>query len=76
MALRASHRRVHSGKRIVRKSGVIEFRVKPIARRVAGRAIVRQSQLHMRRVIRTGEIGRVTGETIHRCALEHVVHVA
>lgn len=27
MALRAGHRRVHSGKRIVRKSGVVKFRI-------------------------------------------------
>ena len=43
---------------------------------MTGAAIVRQSQLHMRRILAVGKVGGVAGETCGRSSLERIVHVA
>jgi len=76
VALDAGERGMHPGQRIVRIQRVVEFRIEPIDRRVAGSAIMRQTQLHVGRVIGADEVRRVAGVAIRRRSLVHVVDVA
>lgn len=75
VALRASQRRMRTRQRIVRVKCVVEFRVEPIDRRVAGGAIVRQAKLHMRWIVGVCEIRCVARVAGRRCSFENVVDV-
>lgn len=55
---------------------VIKFGVEPIGCGMTSAAVVRQPQLHMRRVLAVRKISSVASEARSRCAFEHVVHVA
>lgn len=59
MALRTRNCGVHACQWIVRIERVIEFCVEPVGRRVACGAVLRQAELHVRRIIRADEVRAV-----------------
>ena len=67
---------MHSGQWIVSVKCVIEFRVKPVGRRVARSAIVGESERHMRRIVAACKVGCVTRKTVRRRSFEHIVDMA
>src|SRR5579863_2510350 len=76
MALRAGQGRVHSCQWVVRIERVVKLGIQPVGRGVAGRAIVRQSELHVRGIVGAGEICRVATEARRGGSLEYVIEVA
>lgn len=75
VALQARDCGVGAGERIVGIKRMVEFRIEPIDRGVAGGAIVGQAKLHMRRILCASEIGGVAGVTCGRRALENVIRM-
>lgn len=67
---------VHARQRIVGIERVIELRVLPICCGVADTAVVRECQLHMRRIVTADEFVRMARVAGCRSALEHIVGVA
>ena len=55
---------------------MVELRIEPIDRRVAGGAIVRQAKLHVRGIVGACEIGCVARVAGRRRSLEYIVDVA
>ena len=76
MALCTSDRGMTSRQRPVRIDRVIELRVQPVRRRVAGRAVMREVELHVRRVLAAREIGLMTCEACGGSPFEYVVKMA
>lgn len=73
VTLGACQGRMSTGQRIVGELCVVKARIEPIGRRVAGCAIVGQTQLYVRRIIAGGEIGLMTGEAITGRASKYVI---
>jgi hypothetical protein len=67
---------VHTGERIVRVDRVVEFCVDPVGSGVTRPAVVRQSQLHVRRIVGVRKISSVAAKARRWCALENVIHMA
>lgn len=76
MALCALHGRVHPGERPMRIHRVIELGVQPIRSGMAGGALVRQSKLHVRRVLAVVKVCRMATETRRRRARKHIIDMA
>lgn len=76
VALRAGHGGVLARQRIMRVEGVIELGIGPIDRGVAGRAVARQPELHVRRIIAVLVVGRVARVALRRRSLVHIIDVA
>lgn len=76
VALCAGHGGVLAGERVMRVERVIEFCIRPIGRRMAGRAVARQAELHVRRIVGGIEIRIVARVARRRSILEDVIQVA
>lgn len=76
VALRAGNRGMRSRQRIVRVKGVVEGGVEPVDRRVAGTAVLRQGQLHVRRIVRADIVCAMAPVAGRRRSCKHVVDVA
>lgn len=76
VALQARDCGVGACERVVGIERMVEFRIEPVNGRVACRAIVRKTKLHMRRIVCAGEIVGVAGVTGSRRTLEDIVGVA
>lgn len=66
MALRATQRRVRARQRVVGVERVIELRIQPVGRRVAGVAGVRQVERHVARIAAAREVRLVASEAVLR----------
>ena len=66
MALRALHRGVRPGQRIVRICRVVELGVEPVRSRMAGVARVRQSQSNVTWIIAVIEVGGMAAIAVPR----------
>lgn len=76
MALRTCDGGMPSRQGPVRINRVIELRVQPVGSRVAGRAVMRKIELHVRRVLAAREVRLVTRKARCRRSFEYVVQVA
>jgi hypothetical protein len=67
---------MHPRQRVMSIQSVVKCRVQPVRGRVACSAIVRQAQLHMRRILAVCEIGSVARVAGCRSSFEYVVEMA
>ena len=76
VALSTTNGCMHSGEWIVRIRRVVKFCVQPIGRGMTYGTVVRQTKLHVGRVLAVGKFGGVARITACRRAFEHIVNVA
>lgn len=75
VALNTGQRGMHTRQRVVCIERVIKLGIEPIRRAMAGTAVVRQVQLHVRRIVGIHKIGRVARIAGRRCSSEDIVDV-
>lgn len=76
MALRTGHGGVFAGQRVMRVDRVIELGIQPICGGVTDRAVARQAELHVRRIVAVVEVRTVAGVARCQGVLEDVIEVA
>ena len=76
VALRTGHGGVLAGEWVMRVDRVIEGGIRPICGRMTDRAVARQAELHMRRIVGVVEVRTVAGVARWRGVLEDVIEVA